>query len=610
MHIGDYDPTHSGYEFFTVHEDSGTNSLSGTEVTMDYGMSVIDPANGTILFHKSASKDTGRGMMANVGAGGYYQINGGSQVKAYIANGDNTFEESSYSFSNNFRIFWDGDVYDELLDGTNITSWDENSSSMQSIFTADNCISVNGSKANPSLQADLFGDWREEVVYPTSDNTALRVFATNIYTDTKMKSLMYDGVYRSGVAAEQTAYNQPPHIGYYFATSTTTSTPTPTATTAINNLQTFDEDVDASTIASGVNTWDSGSLAGWFCNFRQDGTNSFQVADGKIQSYVQNKNGTYFGVHATTVDNAADKKITFGFDYQSNSGTNTGNAASEIGFVSYDKDDVTYNLVTDSGLGFVNVLNDWGMTNTNTVYSVTAVIDNLKNTFTLTAVPQSGGDTITKTVDLTVDINTIYFRTGRGKTDTVDNFYCTVESAVEPTATPTVEPTATPTIAPTATPTVTPTATPTIEPTATPTIEPTPTITATSEPTGEPTVVSTNEPISESTTAPTETPSENSIAPIGNFIGKVAIERNDNGSNIELTVTNINDSDIDLSQLQLIYATYDNDKKLNSAQLINAEETGNTYKFTVPATADLYKIMLWDKNYSPVINMITNERES
>ena len=30
-----------------------------------------------------------------------------------------------------------------------------------------------------------------------------------------MKSLMYNKVYRMGVAAQQTAYNQPPHIGYY-----------------------------------------------------------------------------------------------------------------------------------------------------------------------------------------------------------------------------------------------------------------------------------------------------------------------------------------------------------------------------------------------------------
>lgn len=31
-------------------------------------------------------------------------------------------------------------------------------SKMASIFKADGCVSINSSKANPSLQADLFGD--------------------------------------------------------------------------------------------------------------------------------------------------------------------------------------------------------------------------------------------------------------------------------------------------------------------------------------------------------------------------------------------------------------------------------------------------------------------
>ena len=47
-------------------------------------------------------------------------------------------------------------------------------------------------------------------------------------TDYKIKTLMQDPVYRSGVAAEQTAYNQPPHVGFYmgkevFETRTLTS---------------------------------------------------------------------------------------------------------------------------------------------------------------------------------------------------------------------------------------------------------------------------------------------------------------------------------------------------------------------------------------------------
>lgn len=219
LHIGNYDPTHTGFEFFTVHEDSGTNSLSGNDVTLDFGMSVIDAETGNIMFHEGASDDTGRGVMANVGAGGYYQI-WSAKNSARQSNGGTDFTTATSltgrnTPSMNFRIFWDGDLYDNLLDGANITDW--NGRNMSNIFSAGNydCVSINGTKANPSLQADLFGDWREEVVYPTTDGTALRVFSTTDTTDYKIKTLMQDPVYRSGVAAEQTAYNQPPHVGFY-----------------------------------------------------------------------------------------------------------------------------------------------------------------------------------------------------------------------------------------------------------------------------------------------------------------------------------------------------------------------------------------------------------
>ena len=219
LHIGNYDPTHTGFEFFTVHEDSGTNSLSGNDITLDFGMSVIDAETGNIMFHEGASADTGRGVMANVGAGGYYQI-WSAKNSARQSNGGTDFTTATSltgrnTPSMNFRIFWDGDLYDNLLNGANITDW--NGRNMSNIFSAGNydCVSINGTKANPSLQADLFGDWREEVIYPTSDGTALRVFSTTDTTDYKIKTLMQDPVYRSGVAAEQTAYNQPPHVGFY-----------------------------------------------------------------------------------------------------------------------------------------------------------------------------------------------------------------------------------------------------------------------------------------------------------------------------------------------------------------------------------------------------------
>lgn len=224
LHIGDYDPTHEGFEFFTVHEDGGPNTMSGTSVEINYGMSVIDPGvdaetpsaegyNDLILLHKTASGDTGRGTMANVGSGGYYQISSGAGTMACYGGKD--FRDTPNGGGSNFRVFWNGDLYDDILDGTNVTTW--NGSKYENILSAGRmgCTKINGTKSNPALQADLFGDWREELVYPTTDGNNLRVFTTTTPTEYKIKTLMHDPVYRSGVAAEQTAYNQPPHVGMY-----------------------------------------------------------------------------------------------------------------------------------------------------------------------------------------------------------------------------------------------------------------------------------------------------------------------------------------------------------------------------------------------------------
>ena len=226
LHLGTYRPRRRGYDFFTVHECGKRHPLR-KGVKLDYGFSVLDAASGRRLFHQPSPGDMGRGMMADTGAGGWYQVWGVSEVEGSdervrigpFARTKKGFERIDIpGASTNFRIFWDGDLYDELLDGEaggplEVTSW--NGERMERIFRTDGCISINGTKANPCLQADILGDWREEIIMAREDNLALRVFVSDIPTDHSFKTLMHDPVYRAGVAAEQTAYNQPPHIGFY-----------------------------------------------------------------------------------------------------------------------------------------------------------------------------------------------------------------------------------------------------------------------------------------------------------------------------------------------------------------------------------------------------------
>jgi hypothetical protein len=75
--------------------------------------------------------------------------------------------------------------------------------------------SNNSTKSTPSLSGDLFGDWREEVVLPTSDDRALRIYATTFTTDRRIVTLMHNPQYRVAVAWQNTAYNQPPHPSFF-----------------------------------------------------------------------------------------------------------------------------------------------------------------------------------------------------------------------------------------------------------------------------------------------------------------------------------------------------------------------------------------------------------
>lgn len=102
LHIGNYDPTNNNFEYFSVHEHG------------DFGMTLIDAKTGEEAFHVSDSNDTGRGLIANTGMGGYYQMS--SNAGTYVAYGNNVFKKVNASMGQNFRIFWDGDLYDEELD--------------------------------------------------------------------------------------------------------------------------------------------------------------------------------------------------------------------------------------------------------------------------------------------------------------------------------------------------------------------------------------------------------------------------------------------------------------------------------------------------------------
>lgn len=201
MHLSDLDPDRLGLEVFQVHE---TPSNAGVEFR--------DARTGQLIWGVKTTKDIGRGMAADIDP--RYK---GAEVWAdgslYTAKGQKL--GTTLPSSTNFGIWWDGDLLRELLDSNRIDKWNYTNSTTMNLLTASGVSSNNGTKSTPNLQADLFGDWREEVVWRTNDSSALRIYTTTAVTDKRIYTLMHDPVYRLGVAWQNVAYNQPPHTGFY-----------------------------------------------------------------------------------------------------------------------------------------------------------------------------------------------------------------------------------------------------------------------------------------------------------------------------------------------------------------------------------------------------------
>ena len=203
LHVGDIDPDRPGMEVFTVHEES------------PYGWDLHDAATGEIICNAEGSKDNGRGIASDIIADNRgYEFSSSNNRSQLNAAGEVV---STKSTSLNFRCYWNGDLQDELLDGNTMDTW--NGSGMTRLFTLynyGNSSTCNSTKKTPNLTADLLGDWREEIIlWDSSDGCTLNIFTTNIATEYRVPTLMHDHTYRMGVAWQNTAYNQPPHVGYF-----------------------------------------------------------------------------------------------------------------------------------------------------------------------------------------------------------------------------------------------------------------------------------------------------------------------------------------------------------------------------------------------------------
>ena len=185
---------------------------------------------GEVIFQVKSNTDVGRAMAADIDP-----TNPGVEMWSSDSHGvrnikgevvsitrdaddpqhDNTIAMNGRRLSVNFGIWWDGDLLRELLDRATVSKYDWQNKQVVDLQKFEGIVFNNGTKSNPCLSADIFGDWREEVMGRDSESTELRIYVTPHLTDYRINCLMQDIPYRLSVATENVAYNQPPEPGFY-----------------------------------------------------------------------------------------------------------------------------------------------------------------------------------------------------------------------------------------------------------------------------------------------------------------------------------------------------------------------------------------------------------
>ena len=207
-HVGRFLPDREGLQVFHCLE------------TGKCEVALHDAKDGSIIWAKYSASDgdQGRCMTADVDprSPGYeFWMYGNelfTQDGTELMNSEGTAraEESSA----NAGIWFDGYLNRQMIDDGIINSYSHGRTFTMYRFD----ISFNNStKSNPGWYGDFLGDWREEVIVPSSNKlTDIKIFSTWYPSDYKLPYLMSDHTYMMQCIHENVGYNQPTNVGGYY----------------------------------------------------------------------------------------------------------------------------------------------------------------------------------------------------------------------------------------------------------------------------------------------------------------------------------------------------------------------------------------------------------
>lgn len=207
MHVANIDPDRPGLEIFNVFEGAKA---------APYGFALRDAEDGSVYFGEYAESDLGRCMIGDIAPN-----EPGLQVwvnDVYNVKGEKLDIPAP---STNMNIHWAADLTTQVTDGKEYLTEEKcgiiNDPIHGVMLKPEGTATNNGTKGNPCLVADLFGDFRDEIVLRLADDSALRIYINTDITNHKLFTPLQDMQYRMGVCWQNNCYNQPGYVSYYYA---------------------------------------------------------------------------------------------------------------------------------------------------------------------------------------------------------------------------------------------------------------------------------------------------------------------------------------------------------------------------------------------------------
>ena len=592
-HVSDFD-NDGKQEIFMAHEAGKHN-----DKIIPYAVD-IKRYNGDIML-QGAQGDIGRGIMDNVDD--EYALSSGNLSLFWSVAADGIYNQagekvgdipnSHGSNMENFAVYWDGDLGRELLDGNKLVKYSIKSGTERIYYNSKNSTlpgSINNStKSNACLTADLFGDWREEIVLRYGDG--VRIYFSTIPTDYRLTTLMHDSQYRCAIAWQNVGYNQSPHTSYYIGSAalakdsggntlsylapntsfTEVTYPDTSSITPRPTIKTTPEPVSVSVTPDA----DTYLVDGTTAHGSDEELKINQATDYYSSTSPGLKDIKGLGLIRFDLSKYAGKKLTSATLklYDKFTNTDKRNSVLHLDYCSkndWDEATVTINDIKTRG-------EDTPLSSLGLQVSPAYNVDYKEISFDVTDVIKE------KCTDNLITF-TLWTGTGREQviaskeysgTDAQGPTLVLEFEGEEPTPTPTVVPTATPTLKPTATPTVVPTATPTLKPTATPAV--TSTLKPTTIPTAIPTVI------------PTTTPNlaNNKIT---------AMINSNNKLDVTLDFENVDMNDVN------VYVAFKNNGKLVGMKMPQASELKGIELIDKEYT-DI-EVYAWDNKQKPYANIV------